>query len=167
MPVHISPGAMVYSISVSAALQSQTEIGWEHLFRGFVGSDWDGIYAPDDPATLEDQHTLAIPRLATTIRALQDNSLALWSGRNTILHEHSIHCMAITSSQLNHNITHQMYNVSISLSEHLRSYFRLPLEARLRQSPRQRQRWLRLVHLASSHASSAGSRQQLISLFFP
>jgi hypothetical protein len=39
MPVDISPGAMVYSISVSAALQSQTEIGWEHLFRGFVGSD--------------------------------------------------------------------------------------------------------------------------------
>jgi hypothetical protein len=60
-----------------------------------------------------------------------------------------------------------MYNVSISLSDHLRSYFRLPLEARLRQSPRQRQQWLRLVHLASSHASSAGSRQQLISLYFP
>jgi hypothetical protein len=74
--------------------------------------------------------------------------------------------MAITSSQLNHDIT-QMYNVSVSLSNHLHSYFSLPLEARLRQSSCQRQRWLRLVRLTSSHASSVGSHQQLISLYFP
>ncbi|KAI2513929.1 hypothetical protein MHU86_313 [Fragilaria crotonensis] len=47
------------------------------------------------------------------------------------------------------------------------SYFTLPLETRLRQSPRQRQRWLRLARLATFHSSAKGARQQLLSTYFP
>ena len=165
-PVRGSPGAMIYSTSVETAIASQSLIGWDHLLRGFVSSDWGRVHSPTDSTPTNEQQQLAIPRLATIIRALQDYSLALWTGRNAILHEQSLHSASIVHSQLNHDIT-QMFTVSTSLSNHLRSYFSLPLEARLRQSPRQRQRWLRLVRLATSHSSSAGSRQQLISIYFP
>ena len=166
LPVHISPGATFSSLEVEAAIQSQTQIGWDHLFRGFVSSAWGQVHAQDASILSEDRRSLVIPRLAIIIRALQDYSLALWTGRNMILHEHSVHSQSIVHSTLNYEIT-QIYNLRDSLSDHLRSYFSLPLDARLRQSPRQKQRWLRLVRLASSHASSTGSRQQLISLYFP
>jgi hypothetical protein len=74
--------------------------------------------------------------------------------------------MAIVHASLNHSIS-QLYSLQSSFSAILQSYFRLPLADRLRQSPRQRQRWLSLVKLAPSHATSAGQNQQLISLYFP
>jgi hypothetical protein len=43
----------------------------------------------------------------------------------------------------------------------------MPLADRLTRSPRQKQRWLRLARLATSHATSQGSRQQVMSSYFP
>jgi hypothetical protein len=67
---------------------------------------------------------------------------------------------------LDHDIT-QMYALQTTLSDHLKSYFGLTLAERLRHTPRKRNRWLRLVRLATSHLSSSGHSQQLISIYFP
>lgn len=94
---------------------------------------------------------------------------ALWTGRNTILHEKSIHSLLIAHFKLRHDIT-QMYALwdILVVSDHLQSYVSCPLAAHLHQSPCQHLHWwLCLVRLALSHASSAGSRQQLISLYYP
>ena len=72
----------------------------------------------------------------------------------------------IVQASLNRAIT-QLYDIQSTLSPILQSYFSMSLEDRLKRSPRQRKRWLRLAQLASSHASSAGTRQQLLSTYYP
>ena len=167
-PVHICPGESSFSLSINAALCNQTSIGWVNLFRGFVSLRWGGISDSHDTTTTSPDASLqaVVPRLATTVRALQNYTLALWVGRNAILHEHSLQSLSIVYATLDQDIT-QMYSLRDTFSDHLTSYFGLPLEDRLRHPPRQRKRWLRLVRLATSHASSLGRRQQLISIYFP
>jgi hypothetical protein len=164
-PSDCSPGS-IYDPSVAIALNSQTHIGWTNLFRGFISFDWAWVYPQYDTTPPSDRRNLALPLLARTIRALQDYCLALWTGRNTILHEHSAQSLSIVNATLNHDIA-QMYSLRTTLSDHLGSYFQVSLADRLKQTPRQRARWLRLIRLATSHSSSSGQSQQLISLYFP
>ena len=103
--------------------------------------------------------------LAMCAKKTRDFTYALWIGRNDVLHEHSVSSQAILHASLNHDIS-QMYALRSSFSDILQSYFRLPLEDILRQTPRQRQRWLRLARLATSHSSAQGRRQQLLPLYF-
>ena len=165
-PVVIRYGATGYTTSIDDALCSQTLIGWENLLRGFISSKWGRIYTSSDTTRPDDRCSDAIPRLVNAIRALHRYTLALWTGRNLILHEHSQLSTSIVHAAMDHDIA-QMYAISATFSDHLRSYFGRPLEARLRQSPRQRRRWLRLVRLATSHYSAVGHNQQLISVYFP
>ena len=61
----------------------------------------------------------------------------------------------------------QLYSIQSSLSPIQQSYFNLPLEDRLKTSPRHRKRWLQLAQLASSHASaSMASQQSLLPTYF-
>ena len=165
-PTTLLSPSTISDTKVAVAITNQSHIGWANLFRGFISADWGCLTVPDDADKNEASDKLQILRLALTIRALQDYSLALWTGRNTILHEHSAHSLSIVNAALNYDIS-QMYALRASLSDHLGSYFQLPLTARLQQSPRQRKRWLRLARLATSHASSSGQSQQHISLYFP
>lgn len=102
------------------------------------------------------------------ITAVQDYSMAIWRSRNDLLHASNPDSLAIVHASLNTASISQLYSVSSTLSSILqRSYFTLPLEDRLRQSPRQRKRWLRLARLATSHSSANGTRQQLLSTYYP
>jgi hypothetical protein len=164
-PSDCSPG-FNYDTSVSVAVLSQTHIGWTNLFRGFISFDWAWVYPQSDTTPPSARRNVAIPILARTIRALQDYCFALWTGRNAILHENSAQSLSTVNATLDHDIA-QMYSLRTTLSDHLGSYFQISLSDRLKQSPRQRTRWLRLVRLATSHSSSSGQSQQLISLYFP
>ena len=165
-PVIIPYGDTSSATHIDDALQCQTTIGWVNVFRGFISLRWGGISARSDNTTSDGSCTDAIPRLASAVRAFQDYTLALWTGRNLILHDQSQLSLSIVHASLDHAIT-SMYAIRTSLSDHLSSYFGLSLADRLRQSPRQRRRWLRLVRLATSHSSSSGITQQLISVYFP
>jgi hypothetical protein len=59
-----------------------------------------------------------------------------------------------------------MYALRDTFSPIIQSYFSLPMAERLLCSFRQKQRWLRLVRLATSHSTSQGSRQQVMSSYF-
>jgi hypothetical protein len=60
-----------------------------------------------------------------------------------------------------------MYALRDTFSPIVQSYFSLPIEARLLRPLRQKQRWHRLVRLATSHSTMRGSRQQVMSCYFP
>ncbi len=98
--------------------------------------------------------------------AAQDYTLAIWKSRNEVLHESGSDSLTIVHAALNHSIS-QLYSLQSTFSPILQSYFTTPLEEKLRQSPRKRQRWLRLARLATSHSSAIGKRQQLLSTYFP
>ena len=165
-PVTLPPNLRNCPGSVDCALRTQCSIGWPHFFRGFISIKWGNIVTRLDSTSLDDRRSRATRSLTKAISSVQIYSYALWTGRNAVLHEASESSMAIVHASLNHSIS-QLYSLQSSFSAILQSYFRLPLADRLRQSPRQRQRWLRLVKLATSHATSAGQNQQLISLYFP
>jgi hypothetical protein len=164
-PSDCSPGS-IYDPSVTINVNSQAHIGWTNLFRGFISFDWAWVYPQYDTTPPSERRNHALPLLARTIRALQDYCLALWTGRNTFLHKSSAQSLSIVNTTLNHDIA-QMHLLRTTLSDHLGSYFQISLSDRLNQTPRQRTRWLRLVRLATSHSSSSGQTQQLISLYFP
>ena len=151
---------------VDRALASQTIIGWTHVFRGFVSLDWGDFYSQDDDTPLDIRKTQAEKSLANVVLAAQNYTLAIWKSRNAVLHEANSIGADVVHASLNQAIT-QLYGIRSTLSPILQSYFHMPLEDRLRRSPRQRKRWLRLAQLASSHSSASGSRQQLLSTYYP
>ena len=110
--------------------------------------------------------TRATNYLATVVRAIQDYALALWSCCNAVLHDQNTSSLAIVQALLNKEIT-QLYELQDSFSPILKSYFHLTVESRLTKSSRHKQRWLQLTCLATSLASAKGSRQQVISTYFP
>ena len=120
----------------------------------------------EDSTPPAERLTRATNYLATVVRVIQDYSLALWSCRNAALHDQNTSSLAIVQATLNQEIT-QLYELQDSFSPILQSYFHLPLESRLTKSSRHKQRWLQLTRLATSHASAKGSRQQVISTYFP
>lgn len=154
--------------AIEKAVQSQTCIGWSNFFRGFVSLDWGAIVSRTElnRLTPDDRYVQAEKTLTAVIMAVQEYSLAIWKSRNEVLHEAGSDSLSIVHAALNHSIT-QLYLLRSTFSSILQSYFTVPLEARLRQSPRQRTRWLRLARLATSHASALGRRQQLLSTYFP
>lgn len=154
--------------AINQALESQTNIGWTHLFRGFVSLAWGLMYPTADIRRMNqhDRRCQSKKTLTKVISAVQDYTLAIWKSRNEVLHECGSDSLLIVHAALNHSIS-QLYALQHTFSPILQSYFTLPLETRLRQSPRQRQRWLRLARLATSHSSAQGARQQLLSTYFP
>ena len=148
------------------AVHSQSRIGWHHLFRGFVSLEWGNFYSDTDVTPFPARQVQAIRSNSQMLKALQEYSLSLWKHRNEVLHESGSSGLASVHATLNQEIT-RLYSVESTFSPILRSYFMLPLADRLRKSVRQRTRWLRLAQLAASHASSGGSRQAMLSTYFP
>jgi hypothetical protein len=151
--------------SIDRAMGSQNHIGWIGLFRGFVSREWGQFYHATDTTSPDARRTHSDKTLTEVILAVQDYSLALWQSRNAVLHERGSDSLLIVHAALNHSIS-QLYSLRHTFSPILQSYFTLPLEDRLRRSPRQRKRWLQLARLATSHSSATGTRQQLLSTYF-
>jgi hypothetical protein len=167
-PLTLNPTDAAISIqgSIDRAMESQTQIGWPNFFRGFLSLDWGQVYSNTDTTPLDVRRQQSEKTLAAVIMAAQDYTLAIWRSRNAVLHESGSDSLDIVNAALNHSIS-QLYALQSTLSPVLRSYFILPLDDRLRRSPRQRKRWLRLARLATSHSSATGTRQQLLPTYFP
>ncbi len=147
----------------------QEQIGWPNFFRGFVAKEW-GIAGTSTGAVttlaVDEQRELSRETLMTYIAAAQTYTLHLWISRNAVLHEAGSASLDIEHATLNNSIT-QLYILRSIFSAIVQSYFTVPLEDRLKQSPRQRKQWLLLARLATSHSSVRGSRQQDISTYYP
>ena len=163
--VATSAGAKSYEHAVSRAMASQHAIGWENIFRGFISIEWGHIYTAEDKTPPEMRRTRSVSLVSKYIKAFQDYTLFLWKSRNDVLHEAGSDGLSSVHASLNHDIS-QMYALRDTFSPILQSYFRKPLEDRLKGTPRQRARWLQLAQIATSHSSAAGSRQTMVSHFF-
>ena len=156
------------ALPTTNALSSQTAIGWDNLFRGFLSLAWVQLHMETDRSTSVDDSVKAMQgQPSKMITALQDYTISIWQGsrRNEVLHEAGSHGQESLHAKMNHDIT-QLYSLRDSYSPVIQSYFALPLEERLRQTPRQRSRWLKLAQLATSHSSASGSRQALVSHYY-
>ena len=80
----------------------------------------------------------------TVIQALQDYSLTIWDGRNTVLHGQNHEADQIVHTQLNANIR-RIYKINDAFAHLAKQYFNLLLERLLRRPARRHQRWLHLA----------------------
>lgn len=148
------------------ALASQSLLGWTNFFRSFLCLEWGYIVILPDSLSTSARKVAAVNSVASTIRAVQDYSLALWKSRNDLLHSNTIPSRVTLEASLDHDIT-SLYGLRTSFSPVIQSYFHIPLPERLKRSLRHKQRWLQLTRLATSHSSARGSKQQVISTYFP
>ncbi len=164
--IDLAPGVDMYEPAIRCALASQALLGWTNFFRGFLCLEWGYIVALPDPLSASARKLAAVHSVASIIRAVQDYSLALWKTRNELLHSNTIPSRAILEASLDHDIT-LLYGLRTSFSPIIQSYFHLPLLERLKRPLRHKQRWIQITRLATSHASARGSRQQVLSTYFP
>lgn len=75
--VAVSAGTEAYENAVTRALASQSSIGWEHIFRGFISLEWGQIYTAEDKTPPEVRHSRSISLVSKYIKAFQDYTLFL------------------------------------------------------------------------------------------
>ena len=105
-PPTVKIGILSAQNDVHRAIETQTEIGWLHMFRGFVSIDWGHVNMESDlvPNPSKNMHVRldqvrkaiksrpspdarrvsANAYVKTVIQALQDYSLTIWEGRNIL-----------------------------------------------------------------------------------
>ena len=81
-----------------------------------------------------------------------------------MLHEAGSQGLESVHTSLNADIC-QLYAIRETFAPIIQSYFTIPLEDRLRSSPRQR--WLTLAQLVTAHSSARGLRQAIVPSYFP
>ena len=59
-PGTISPGTLSFAPAIARALDSQTAVGWENLFRGLVSKEWGNIYSTSDTMPALHRHHAVI-----------------------------------------------------------------------------------------------------------
>jgi Reverse transcriptase (RNA-dependent DNA polymerase) len=136
--------------SVDQAVASQSRIGWDHLFRGILSSDW-GFIIPDDDTSMTPhmRRSNAKLHLSSLIQTLQNYALEIWAGRNTMLHSNSVVPISIREAKVNSEIS-ALYDIHHTFTTRVQFYFRQPLDILIRAPYRTRQRWLIITKLATS-----------------
>ena len=87
--------------------------------------------------------------LTCAIHTLQEYSLAIWNGRNDMLHSNTTIPITIREAQVNSEIT-ALYNLHHTFTSRVQHYFRQPLRTLLSAPYRTRQRWLIITKLATA-----------------
>ena len=128
-------------------------------FRGSLVTSPDSI-----PSTL--RRTTAHQNLICAIQTLQEYSLAIWTGRNDMLHSNTVIPTTIRESQVNSEIQ-ALYALQSTFTARVQLYFQQPLTKLLGTSYRTRQRWLIITKLATAQQCQLTNGQtQLTSYAF-
>ena len=135
--------------SINQAIASQTRIGWEHIFRGIISSDWGFIYTDTDRTPPQVRRATSKTNLTCAIQTLQNYTLDIWSGRNETLHSNAIVPVSIREAHVNSEIM-ALYQIRHTFATCTQSYFRQSLDDLLKSPYRTRQRWLILTKLVTS-----------------
>jgi hypothetical protein len=151
--------------AVDQAVTSQSRIGWVHLFRGIISSDW-GFIIPDDDMSMSPQmrRSNAKLHLSSIVNTLQNYALAIWAGRNTMLHSNSVVPISIREAQVNSEIA-AMYGIHHTFTTRVQFYFRQSLDNLLRAPYRTRQRWLIITKLATAQQQQPSRGQSQLTSY--
>jgi hypothetical protein len=188
-PPTVKIGILSAQNEVHRAIETQTEIEWLHMFRGFVSIDWGHVHMDAEivPKPARDMHqrmdhfreaiksqpspnarrASATTYAKTVIQALKDYSLTICEGCNTILHGQNHETdLIVQHAQLNADIIRRIYKLKDAFADSAKQYFHLPLERLLCRPARSHQRWLHLARLVAARASGRGTGQPMLSAYY-
>ena len=148
-PPTVKIGILSAQNDVHHAIETQTEIGWLHMFCGFVSIDWGHVNMESDlvPNPSKNMHVRldqvrkaiksrpspdarrvsANAYVKMVIQAPQGYTLAIWEGRNTALHAKTHDTELIVHAQLNADIR-RIYKLKDSIADSAKQYFHLPIK---------------------------------------
>ncbi len=145
------------------AIRSQTSIGWQYAFRGYVSTSWVDAYSIEHPRAQAQQ--LRSTWLRHVIRAIWTFGDTMWRHRNHMLHHHTSNHEVVASTNDSH-IRHY-YNIQDDFAASDRVLFDLSLETRLNTSLQSRKHWLVLIkRYQETTAARRMGQQNLITKFF-
>ena len=153
--------------AAARACESQSAIGWDHAFSGFLSRDWRHVAALDMLRFASFDEDNAIIRIRKVLRSLHEFTHTIWTERNTVLHNGDL-----TSEMANIYSTDVAEITSYHQQRHLlrfddRHLCDRPLQSLLQGSAATRRRWLRLVKRSCATYAKEGQTQRTISSFFP
>ena len=148
-PLAVQAPTRALQWSVNQAIASQTRIGWEHLFRGIISSDWGFITTEADCTPPHLRQATSKINLICAIQTLQNYTLTIWTGRNEILHSNTVESTSIREAHINSEIS-AMYQIQHAFSANIQQHFRHSLEVLLLAPCRTRQRWLIISKLITA-----------------
>ena len=150
--------------AINQAIASQTRIGWEHIFRGIISNDWGLIYNDTDQTPSQARLATSQITLRCAIQTFQNYTLAIWSGRNEVLHSSTAIPISIREAQVNSEIM-ALYHISHTFATCTRSHFQHSLPSLLQSPYRTRQRWLILTKLVTSQQTKPNKGQSQLTSY--
>ena len=163
-PPHAQAPTHALQWSVNQAISSQTKIGWEHLFRGIISNDWGFITSDSDCTPPHMRTATSNVNLIGAIQTLQTYTLAIWTGRNAMLHSNAVIPISIREAKVNAEIA-ALHQIRHTFATSVQLYFRQPLEALLNAPLRTRQRWLILTKLVTSQQPKPSNGQSQLTAY--
>ena len=150
--------------AINQAVGSQTRIGWEHIFRGIISSDWGFIYTDTDCTPPHIRKATAKITLTCAIQTFQNYTLDIWSGRNEMLHSNAVVPVSIREAHINSAIT-ALYQIQHTFATCVQPHFRHSIEDLLKSPYRTRQRWLILTQLVTSQQPKPSNGQSQLTSY--
>jgi hypothetical protein len=140
-------------------------------FRGFISRSWGSIVTSSDsiPSTLRTQnHCSSKPHPAPS-RLSRSTQLAIWTGRNDMLHSNTVIPTTIHESRVILKSRRYMHFNLPLLHVYKQLYFQQPLTKLLGTSYHTRQQWLIITKLATAQQCQLtnGQRQTHILCLLP
>ena len=141
-------------------------IGRHQALKGYISIHWTTLASISMDYTTSPDHTAARHRIKSVLRGLHDHTRRLWLHRNSVLHSSTDAEMADIRSQELAEIKnyHSHPNLLLSTDQH---YCNRSLPRLLSSSAATRRRWLRIVKRSSAELTKDGTRQTLLTSFFP
>ena len=143
------------------AIQSQTQIGWLNLMKGYLSTKWhelastDFSFPEDEPTNRDD----GSPRISKAIRAFHTFTHTLWTARNDALHrnqeENTRHQRTVLDAEIA-----KYHADTAALPAADQHYCDIRLDALLRRSPSYKRRWIYRVRRAREMFKIIGESNQ-------
>ncbi len=151
---------------IEEALQSQDRIGWGGAIKGFLSTSWTSLANLDMTDTNKVDATQGKKRIRQCVKAIGEHTHSIWLARNQMLHAKEDEGLTSIRSTEAAEIRHYHSQPHL-LKPGDQHYCTRSLEKLLNGSASTRRRWLRRVKQSSAELTKDGTRQALITTYFP
>ena len=151
---------------IEEALQSQDRIGWGGAIKGFLSKSWTSLANLDMTDTNKVDATQGKKRIRQCVKAIGEHTHRIWLARNQMLHAKEDEGLTSIRSTEAAEIRHYHSQPHL-LKPGDQHYCTRSLEKLLNGSASTRRRWLRRVKQSSAELTKDGTRQALITTYFP
>jgi hypothetical protein len=153
-----------YHTHLTAALEAQQKIGWNHMIHGFLATAWQELAATNMLKQTQPENSRGHHRIQLALQALHLFTRTLWLGRNDALHKEKDKADATIYSAESAELRHYHSDPQL-LKQQDQHYCARSLDSLLTSQPSVRRRWLQRVRTARALFIRDGKSQQVMTRY--